>query len=221
MYVTNSNAEVTPQVFNFTADVRQVRNLIINGEPWFVAKDVCDCLGLSNPAESLKALDDDEKLTSEVLMSGQNRKAWMINESGLYNLIFRSNKPEAKTFRKWVTNELLPQVRRTGSYSAVLTDPSARWAPPLERGLSVHPQSDLEVLAYLKLYLRLGDVKAVAAQLEVSRHVVGRVKRGLVRSERIIKALVDRAAYNRQNPKGYRPEFVSEQLTLLKGGSHA
>lgn len=94
----------------------KVTTLLINGMPWFVAKDVGDILGLTNVRMSLQNLDEDEKLTSLLLTSGQNRKTWFINESGLYNLIFQSRKPEAKTFRKWVTSEVLPAIRQTGSY---------------------------------------------------------------------------------------------------------
>ena len=105
-----------PMEFEYSAKTQEVHVEIIDSEPWFVASDVCNILELTNPTESLKALDDDEKLTSEVLRAGQQRKVNLINESGLYNLIFRSNKPEAKKFRKWVTNEVLPSIRKTGSY---------------------------------------------------------------------------------------------------------
>jgi prophage antirepressor-like protein len=89
---------------------------VINNEPWFVAKDVCDALNLSNVTESLRGLDEDEKLTSAVLRAGQNREMNLVNESGLYSLIFQSRKPEAKSFRKWVTSEVLPAIRKTGAY---------------------------------------------------------------------------------------------------------
>lgn len=88
----------------------------IDGEPWFIAAEVCNLLGLTNPTESLKALDDDEKLTSEILRAGQKRKVNLINESGLYNLVFRSKKPSAKKFRKWITKEVIPSIRKTGSF---------------------------------------------------------------------------------------------------------
>lgn len=105
----------TLQVFNF--EKRDVRVVMKDGEPWWVAKDVCDVLGLGNPSEALKALDDDE-LTSETLRSGgQGREMRLVSESGVYALIFRSNKPEAKRFCKWVTSEVLPQIRRTGRYT--------------------------------------------------------------------------------------------------------
>lgn len=93
-----------------------LRTIQLNNEPWFLAKDVCEILELSDTSKALIKLDDDEKLTRKVFGSGQSRAMWLVNESGLYNLIFRSNKPEAKAFRKWVTAEVLPAIRRKGSY---------------------------------------------------------------------------------------------------------
>jgi prophage antirepressor-like protein len=87
------------------------------GEPWFVAKDVCDVLGLGHVSNSLSKLEEDEKLIVKLLQSGQEREMWLINESGLYTLIIRSNKPEAREFRKWITSEVLPSIRKTGTYS--------------------------------------------------------------------------------------------------------
>lgn len=89
------------------------------GVVWFMAKDVCDILGLSNPSEALKSLDDDEKLTSVILRSGQNRSANFVNESGLYTLIFRSRKPSANKFRKWITKEVIPSIRKKGYYGKI------------------------------------------------------------------------------------------------------
>lgn len=110
----------TPMAFQFTATKQDVRSLVIENEPWFVAKDICDILELTDTNMSLKTLDDDEKLTQKIFGSGQNRKMWLVNESGLYALIMRSNKPEAKTFRKWVTGEVLPTIRRKGYFGAVV-----------------------------------------------------------------------------------------------------
>jgi prophage antirepressor-like protein len=104
-------------------ECQEVRTLQLDGEPWFVAKDVCDVLGLGNATEALRNLDDDEKFAlsnSEGKMAGFDHATAgvnIINESGLYNLIFRSNKPEAKTFRKWVTSEVLPSIRKKGFYA--------------------------------------------------------------------------------------------------------
>lgn len=88
------------------------------GEPWFVAKDVCDILELHNVTEALRPLDDDEKSNfrnSEVAQNG-GRAPIIISEPGLYKLIMRSRKPEAKEFQRWVTHEVLPQIRKTGGY---------------------------------------------------------------------------------------------------------
>jgi prophage antirepressor-like protein len=123
------NEILTPEVFQFSSTKQEVRSLLVENEAWLVAKDVCDVLGLTNTAEALRGLDDDEKLTgkvfvsgtdltSEKLKSGQNRKMWLINESGFFALVLRSNKPEAKAFRKWVTSEVLPTIRRKGYYGS-------------------------------------------------------------------------------------------------------
>lgn len=88
------------------------------GEPWFVAKDACDILELNNVTEALRPLDDDEKSNfrnSEVAQNG-GRAPLIISEPGLYKLIMRSRKPEAHEFQRWVTHEVLPQIRRTGGY---------------------------------------------------------------------------------------------------------
>ncbi len=88
-----------------------------NGSPWWFVKDVCNVLGLSNPTEAIKGLDEDEKNTlriSEGIAGNPNIN--IINEPGLYSLIIRSNKPEAKRFKRWITHEVLPQIRKTGSY---------------------------------------------------------------------------------------------------------
>lgn len=83
---------------------------------WFVAKDVCDCLEISNSRESLSRLDDDEKASVSLNDGSQNRNFSIINESGLYSLILSSRKPEAKKFKKWITSEVMPSIRKTGGY---------------------------------------------------------------------------------------------------------
>ena len=111
-----SNKNLEPIAFNFDATNQSFRSILIANCPWFVAKDVCSILQLSDTSKALIKLDDDEKLTRKIFGLGQSRSMWLVNESGLYNLIFRSNKPEAKTFRKWVTSEVLPAIRRKGGY---------------------------------------------------------------------------------------------------------
>lgn len=112
--------DITPFDFN-GKEVRAITGE--DGSVWLVAKDVCDILELTNPTEAIRALDDDEKSAlsvSEVSSNGveQRRSVNIISESGLYKLTFRSNKPEAKAFTKWVTAEVLPAIRKTGVYVA-------------------------------------------------------------------------------------------------------
>ncbi len=103
------------QVFNFQE--QQVRIVIIDGEIWFIASDVCRMVGIVNVSDAISKLDEDEKLISSLPISGQNRQVLLVNESGLYHLIFQSRKEQAQQFRKWTTNEVLPAIRKTGSYS--------------------------------------------------------------------------------------------------------
>lgn len=94
-----------------------LRVIVRDGEPWFVAKDVTDALGLTNITVALAGLDEDEKAQlQESLSSHGGRPQLIINESGLYSLILRSRKPEAKAFKKWVTGTVLPAIRKDGGY---------------------------------------------------------------------------------------------------------
>lgn len=101
-----------------------IRAQVINGEPWFVAKDVCQALLIKNSRDAVSNLDEDE--ISDVVLTDtrskngatQRRTVTIVNESGLYGLIIQSRKPEAKPFRKWVTKEVLPALRKTGIYAA-------------------------------------------------------------------------------------------------------
>ncbi len=109
------------QLFNYGSNA--VRTIEQNGEVWFVAKDVCDVLEIVNARDAIKSLDDDEKMTvgNSDGHSGQRGGAQffnVINESGLYRLAFRSNKSMAKDFTRWVAHTVLPEIRKTGSYSA-------------------------------------------------------------------------------------------------------
>lgn len=112
---TSENYEV--MTFQFSESKQPVRNVLIDNKPWFVGKDVCDVLGIQNNRQAIRELDDDEKLMYKIYTSGQNRDTWIISESGLYALIFRSNKPYAKTFRKWITSEVIPALLKKGYYN--------------------------------------------------------------------------------------------------------
>ncbi len=105
-------------VVPFLFEKSQIRVIMIDGNPWFVAADICSALDISNTARALDRLDDDEKGIHTMNTPGGNQELSIINESGLYSLIMTSRKPEAKKFKKWVTSEVIPSIRKTGSYSA-------------------------------------------------------------------------------------------------------
>lgn len=94
-------------------DFGTIRTVNVNGDPWFVAKDVCDILGVQNVTQSMQQLEDFERSMFNI---GRQGEVNIISESGFYTLVLRSRKPIAKPFRLWVTQEILPQVRQTGGY---------------------------------------------------------------------------------------------------------
>lgn len=104
------------EVFAFPQTGKQVRTVVRDGEPWFVARDVCAVLGIVEAHRSLASLDDDEKGRHSVTTPGGPQDVTVVNEPGLYSLILRSRKPEAKAFKRWITHEVLPAIRRTGRY---------------------------------------------------------------------------------------------------------
>lgn len=105
------------EVFSFSQEKSPIRVQLIDGEPWFVAKDVCEVLGIANHKDAASRLDDDERhgvgITDPI---GRKQTVTAVSESGLYSLIFQSRKSEAKKFRKWVTSEVLPSIRKKGFY---------------------------------------------------------------------------------------------------------
>lgn len=108
-------AEITP--FSFPATGQSVRTVLVGGEPWFVAADVCAVLDL-HPGRALTRIDDDEKGMRSTQTPGGVQALAYVNEPGLYALVLGSRKPEAKAFKRWVTHEVLPAIRRSGSYIA-------------------------------------------------------------------------------------------------------
>jgi len=102
----------------------KIRTTTINGDVWFYALDICEALDIKNPSDALGRLDDDEKRTlgsAESSVKASRINPQIISESGLYNLIFQSRKEEAKRFRKWVTSDVLPKIRKTGGFGIVTT----------------------------------------------------------------------------------------------------
>jgi prophage antirepressor-like protein len=134
------------QLFNYEA--HEVRVITRDNEPWWVLKDVCAVLGLSNPTVVAARLDADE--VTKFDLGGLSGESNIINESGLYNVIVRSDKPEAKRFKRWVTHEVLPSIRKHGLYAIdeVLENPdlliNALTELKAERARTAKLQSDLD-----------------------------------------------------------------------------
>lgn len=105
------------QIFEYEKQAR-IRSLNIDGEIWWVANDVCAVLGIKNVGDAVSRLDDDEKRNDIALTDSIGRRQFglIVNEPGLYTLILRSGKPEAKKFKRWITHDVLPQIRKTGAY---------------------------------------------------------------------------------------------------------
>ena len=103
------------EIFNFHG--QEVRTVMFDDEPWFVGKDIAEILGYVNSRDALaKHVDEDDKLTSQIATAGQMRNQTVINESGLYSLILSSKLPQAKEFKRWVTSEVLPAIRKQGGF---------------------------------------------------------------------------------------------------------
>ena len=117
-----------------------VRSILIDGDPWFVAADVCKALELEKTNRALSRLDDDEKGAHSVSTPGGRQRMSIISESGLYSLILGSRKPEARAFKRWITHEVIPSIRKHGAY---MTD-------SLLDALEAHPEAVPEYLNRLR-----------------------------------------------------------------------
>lgn len=142
--ITTAKGTSVPAIFNFQSS--KVRIVDIHGDPWFVAKDVCEVLGHTHTPHAMRMLDKDEKGVQKVDTLGGAQRLSVINESGLYVLVMRSRKPEVRKFAKWVTSEVLPEIRRTGNYQA----PQA--ASP--RDANFNPEDPASLRALIKLVPR-------------------------------------------------------------------
>lgn len=117
-----------------------VRSILIDGDPWFVAADVCKALEIEKTNRALSRLDDDEKGAHSVSTPGGRQRMSIISESGLYSLILGSRKPEARAFKRWITHEVIPSIRKHGAY---MTD-------SLLDALEAHPEAVPEYLNRLR-----------------------------------------------------------------------
>ena len=123
---------MTSEIKLFNYGDNAVRTIEIDGEVWFVAKDVCDILDIQNTTQAIQNLDEDER---SMFYIGRQGEANIISEPGLYKLAFRSKKPEAKKFVRWVTHEVLPEIRKTGSFGFNVSESPIDTEPSVDAGL--------------------------------------------------------------------------------------
>jgi len=154
-----------------------VRTITIDGEPWFVLKDVCNVLGIAKPENVSARLDEDEKGTCQMGTPGGNQTMTIINEPGLYNVILRSDKPEAKPFKRWVTHEVLPSIRKHGGYLTDTLVNTAALSPELQMFKSIFD-------AVAKTQLEQAEVKKqlvlTTEKVEAQQTVIANIKEAIV-----------------------------------------
>lgn len=218
---TASNQQATSLQMFYNEDTNvSIRTEVINDEPWFVAKDVAMALDIDWSGKTLKSIPEEWKTmgnfpiyASEGDMTGVRRTTF-INESAMYKLAFRSNKPEADRFVNWIAGEVLSSIRRTGSYSAsnsVQTPVEDKKNLPLPKFRPFFAEWKEKV----KPYIGNPEVMNVAADLCVSTSHVRKVYAGTAVSERVVRSLNGVALHNRDHGVMY-PEVrpVYEQLSL-------
>ena len=202
------------QVFNYGENT-PVRVRVMNGQTWFVAKDVCKVLGIEKARNAVSRLEDDERGPVLVDTLGGTQRMSAVSESGLYHLVFQSRKPEARKFRRWVTGEVLPQIRMTGGYRADLRrDESPAGAAGCDRGAMgasapgglllrgrVYPKDRSAELgafyAELRKWVLKEDEAAVAELAGVSPGHVAEVLAGRKPGYGVLCLLVEYATENR------------------------
>ena len=185
-----------------------VRTLTIDGEPWFVGKDIAECLGYTNTRDALwKHVEDEDKqqiLKSQIatLENVPNRGLTFINESGIYSLIFGSKLESAKKFKRWVTSEVLPSLRKTGTYTVVAAQPSAT------SSIVVQPTSDIELPKatntwYLKNRKR---IRELCDLMDIERKTLYHLI--LTEIGKTIDIEQSKSIYTRDH--GFPPEFIMD-----------
>ncbi|WP_304277500.1 Bro-N domain-containing protein [Phascolarctobacterium succinatutens] len=139
------------RIFN-NADFGDIRTVEQDGGIWFVGKDVAEALGYSNPSNAvISHVDDEDKLRTQIKYAGQNREVSIINESGLYSLVLSSKLPSAKAFKRWITSEVIPSIRKTGSYNKPSKQPTTQ-QEQRAKAMLLNAQS-----RQCKLWLRLAE----------------------------------------------------------------
>lgn len=183
-----------------------VRMVMQDGETWWVLADVCKVLGLTNSRMTTKQLDDDEKGVSQIYTPGGPQEMTIINESGLYSVILRSDKPEAKAFKRWITHEVLPSIRRTGTYSVRGISPYTTVALPSMAKLAHGATAQHLWLVLLELDRAQGGTGIVQVSNSELTRLLGVKSRHTVmnaRRELIVEGLVEFTQGTKGSPSTY------------------
>lgn len=201
----NTPATTAPAVFQFQHHA--VRAIDIHGEPWFVAADVAEALDYRMASDLTRFLDDDEKGTQIVRTPSGDQMMTIINESGLYSAILRSRKPEAKQFKKWVTSEVLPAIRKTGRYQA----PTTNYITPdqvnqirLAVRDRINNTGENHATVYNELFRSLGACSTngiLQAQFNHAIHQVNSYRRP-ARPEELVQDVIERSRFIVQHVDG-------------------
>ena len=162
-------------VFEFESN--QIRVVLVDDEPWFVAKDICDVLGLGNVSLAVNGradrldsgLDEDEKGVANVNTPGGNQELTIVSESGLYSLVLGSRKVEAKSFKRWITKEVIPSIRKTGSYHLATKDPIELIIESAQHLLEVkrRVEESEKAIAVIQQEVSAINQRAIAAEQEL------------------------------------------------------
>lgn len=151
-----------------------VRATVIDGEPWFVANDVLRVLEISNSKDALRTLDDDEKTGVDIIdPHGRKQQTNCISEAGLYSIILRSRKPEAKAFKRWITHDVIPSIRKTGSYTMLPQDyiSALKALVASEEERLALQEKNREMIPKAEYYDAVRDTKSVMQVKELSAYL--------------------------------------------------
>ena len=157
------------QVFNNT-EFGRVRTMVINGSPWFVAKDVCECLGLTKHRDAVSRLDGDERGSVEVDTLGGTQQMAAVNEYGLYSLVLSSRKPSAKAFKRWITHEVIPTIRKHGAYMTGETLEQALTSPDFLIRLATELKTEQEARRLAEQKIEADKPKVLFADSVAASH---------------------------------------------------
>lgn len=211
METPNNNQQTTGLQIFFKEDIdANVRVKVINGAPWFVGKDVAASLGYTKTRNAISQHVDNEDALKQGVPDNQGfiQETILINESGMYALIFGSKLPTAKAFKRWVTNEVLPSIRRTGAYSVCPTQRPTLPAPKFRPDF-------IEWKRAVCRYLNRNDLKTVATNMKVTYSHVCKVYSGNTMSRRIADRLTKLAISHKNKGIIYsEPVPVYRQLLI-------